>query len=323
MLNTTKGSIKLKSLVQEIEQSTADFEKKWDELSKGLSIGNWFSTDHWVKGAVVVSSFLGTIAFIIAMYLCCTQGCSGGMIKSMMFVTVPRAAEAMNVNAKDLENLTVHLSARSLFQITLSHLGIVVLVFGIVFFGKRLIRYCCRQANLLIVHPELRRHPKVEVYLEMHCGEERVLLYLMTIRAPIQKLHFNGTLLPSCLIMDNHRLYSVLRLEWKESGCQLRVGTLLLDLPCLLLVPLYRRKKVQRILEKDYECAVIATDSVYLYRLEADHNYMIDQQRPYAKLIEDLRERQRSYLTVRPGEIESGSVSDREVLPTAPNIRQM
>jgi len=244
-------------------------------------------------------------------------------MKSMMFITMPTASKAMTLDSEELDNLTVDLSAKSHFHIALIHMAIVIFAFAIVFLGKRMVRFCCRQANLLIIHPELRRHPKVEIYLELHCGEERVLLYLMTIRAPIQRLHFHGKLLPVSMTLDNHKLYSVLRLQWKESGCQLRVRNLVLDLPCLLLVPIYRKRRVQRIMQKEFDCTVIASDSVYLYRLETEHNHLLEQQQPYAKLIEDLKERQKAYNSVHAGDSEVIRIPEEESVPSAPNIRHM
>ena len=67
-------------------------------------------------------------------------------------------------------------------------------------------------------------------------------MYVMTVQAPIAQLHFTGNLKVSDLIVDNHRLYSVLRPNWNAGSCALRVRHLSLELPSLVPIAFYKRK---------------------------------------------------------------------------------
>ena len=107
----------------------------------------------------------------------------------------------------DSSEIVVRIDQKSLMYITLSHLALILLVTMTLYSGRSLLSYCCREARILIAHPELKKHPKVELFLKIHFGTNRCLVYLMTIKANIAKLHFSGNLAPSNLVLDNHSFY--------------------------------------------------------------------------------------------------------------------
>ena len=110
---------------------------------------------------------------------------------------------------------------------------------------------------MLLVHPELKSAPACNIFIELSDLKERALIYVMTVRAPVQNLSFHGQLRAEHLKVDEHRLYSVIRPNWTLGECALNVDELLLDLPCLAPVPLIKRKVVQRLIHED--CSEVDT----------------------------------------------------------------
>ena len=306
--NNTAGSVKLKHLANLIDQKGKQFEQDWQKISDDIAFTSWFTTTYWPKALAFTGAIAGIMALILSCYLCLTNCYGNGMVKSMMFLTTPRVVQALPIDPQT----PVTLSGTSLFHITLTHIFVVMIIFATIYCGKRAVRFCCRQANLLIVHPELRQHPKVEVFLEFHGGEERVLVYLMTIKAPINQLHFSGNITQQHFTIDDHTIYSVLRPNWNSMDCELKVEQLVLELPTMIAVPLNKKRKVHRLLDKPCSCSLIATDSLYLYRLETKPQQM-DENKPYAALIKDLRAKQNQFTNFQ----HNTSLEGRTIAPSS------
>jgi len=292
--NNTLGQIRLKELATAIEDKGKLFAENWKAISEDMLFPSWFSDEHYPKAIGFVGGIMGILALPIALYLCCTSLRHSGLIRSMMFIATPATTHAAPA-VLDLTGVRVSLDLKSLAYITLSHLAVVLCLMAIIHSGRRVIRYCFRQANFLIVHPELRRHPKVEIFLELWAGRERQLIYVFTVKAPVSQLKFRGKLTREHFNLDNHRWYSVLRPSWSAAECSLRVRNLDLVLPCMIPIALHRRKKIQKILNLEFESDLIATDSLYFYRLTDNETHVLNERQPYAHLIKELKERRNRF----------------------------
>jgi hypothetical protein len=292
--NLTVGNIHLKQLAQMIETKGQSFQDRWDSLEEDLSIFAWFSSNQWPKSLVLISSVMGALSFIMSIYLCCASRFTGGMVKSMMFLSAPQMARATNLNPCTQTPFIVDLSSSALIQITASHVAVIILLMMILYCGKKLIRFCCREANVFIEHPSLRQHDKVDIFLEFHSGHDRALLYLMTVRANVSRLHFDGELGPSQFTIDKNILYDILRPDWSSSV--IHIDDVELQMPVLVPIPLYKRARIQNILNKACIIELIATEGAYLYKLKPRHNQPISRDNPYSPLIRELRKREQDYL---------------------------
>ena len=161
---------------------------------------------------------------------------------------------------------------------------------AIVHYFKRAVVYCCWQANLWLVHPELKDSPSCNIFLELSDLKDRALVYVMTVRAPVQHLSFQGTIRGEHLKVDEHKLYSVIRPAWKVGDCILHVDDLILELPCLLQVPVTKRKLIHRLISEDCRITMLATDGTYMYRLSQSVQLLTDKN-SYQKLIQELQAR--------------------------------
>ena len=294
LANSTKGSIKLRQLSKELRAKTAIFESKWELINARFEFRNWWTSSGWPSAAVFICSIMGVIALVGVIYLTCKYNNSNNLLSSLMFASLFHKTSGHPMNGLDqsIQNaLTVDLSAKSLTQITIFHILVIVLMAMLYRLIKIMYaRYCCHQAEVLNTHPVMRKHPRARIYLEFYSGHQRVIIYVMTIKAHVSHLQYMGELLPDNVRIDNYPLYSVLRLDWNAGACQLTVDSIGIELPHLVQVPLHKRKRLTEVLAASCTCTLIAQDGLYLYKLTDSRKGALTQitKGPYSELIQEL-----------------------------------
>jgi hypothetical protein len=327
LYDTTEDSIKLKKLAKLITKKGDDFANRWNEIATELNFMSWFSRTHWPKAVTFAGAICGYLSLLLGLYLF-LKGCySNGLIKSMVFASVPQLTKAFlyaKTNTSYSIPPEVSLDDYSLALITLSHLIVAVLVSVLVMTIRRLCQCCCREASIMVTHPTLKRHPRVELYLELHSGHERVLLYLMTVKAHVSRIHFEGNIVPESLQLDNHTFYSVLRINWSVGKCALRLHDIKMELTPLLQVPMIKRAKLQAIMsmKPKFQCFVLAVDGLYYYRLGDNTHSVIPSTTvsPYTELIRELQEKEKEFVAAKPSASVIATRADVDAQPSTSGI---
>jgi len=318
LMNMSSGIMKLRSLSELLKEKRDIFKNEWDELSAFFSFGSLFSPKYWFRAVSFVGSIAGFLSLIALIYMICRTRYQQGFIQSLMFA---HGAKAINMDDLCGEGkLQIDLTNRSLLYLMIAHVGLILLIMLLIYSGKRLVSLFCREARVLIAHPTLRKYPEVEIFLELHAGCEKVLLYVLTIKAHFSKVELKGHMTPRSLVFDNHRMYGVIRPNWKREDCKVVIEGIEVELPNMIQVPLYKKRKVQSILKNVFTCSILATDGLYLYKIgDRKHEVVAEKSlNPYSALISELRERERAFEAIPVGPKSFIQTAEVEMEPTAP-----
>ena len=319
-LNMSAGIVKLRVLADLMKQKGNEFQNEWDELAAFMSFSSLFSLKYWFRAVSFVGSIAGFVALILVVYMFCRSWYQQGLLQSVMLAQVGHALTVDELCQNG--NLEVELSMASIAYLTLAHIGIILLVMLAIFTGKQLLRLCCREARVLVSHPILRKHPEVEIFLELHAGCDRVLLYILTVRAHFSKVELKGHMAPRSLMYDDHRMYGIIRPNWKHEECKIMIEGIEVDLPTMIQVPLYKKRKVQGILQNVFTCSILATDGLYLYKIgDRKHEVVADKNlNPYSSLISELREREKAFEAIPMRSRSMIQTAEVDSVPSAPCV---
>jgi len=169
--NTTSGSIKLKRLAELIKKKGEDFESQYNEIRETIQFEAWFSTRYWQKGLAFIGSMAGIAALLAVIYFCTCRRHTDNLMKTLLFLgaTQPRvrALEMHTPPSPFICPESVDLTAKALTSITISHLFTMTIVLLMIYWGKKMVQFCCREARVFRPHPSLAAHPKTELLIPL------------------------------------------------------------------------------------------------------------------------------------------------------------
>ena len=252
--------IELDQVVQAIKNNKPAYISRMDYLESHTDVRNWFSGKKIILGIILIMSTVGVIALIIVLAQLYQSGKIKGLLGTTLMSQGIPMTEAVQLNDQG-EDIYSHLAA----QLTLDRFMLIVTVVSVVLLYY-LSKYLFKRYLLyrhIIPSRQGSKARYTQMFLEITNMKESILIHVMKVPASVIEIEIPGKLNVIVKEVRKYYWYTYVHLKWNIPHFYVYSPHIEMPFPNIITIPLYRRAKLQRIIDTPYTTRILVLNDVY------------------------------------------------------------